>query len=519
MIQEKREYAAHSLSASPSEALLFDSLPDSTFLVGGTGRVLEANRVSEQTFGWTPSDVVGKSLNELLHGDFEPRDVAFSRTHLVAGPAPGTRPVVRARGQRRNGTEFRCEVSIAELRLPIAPARWIVTVRDTTDRDFHETRLRESIKMEAVAGLATRIANDFNNQLAVISGNLESWVLTQPEAVRPARELAAAREATLAAARIVRRLSNVGKPARSNLEVLDLRPLVQQVVTEIKRGLDPRITVRTSFGEGDWLVNADAEQLRDMLANCCQNGCEAMPDGGVLEVSIYRTGVPDWQDRPSKHGSHGEYVRIDITDTGRGIPREIVPRIFEPFFTTKDPTTGAGLGLASVYSILKQHEGGVSVESVLGSGTTFHIFLPQVSGEGAIRVLRADARRPSGSETILIVDDEPEVRSATRRALEHFGYHVLEAADGAAGVSTYQTERDRIGLVVLDIVMPGMSGWEVMAQLKRESASLPVVLVSGCAGPADQPQQIAARAEAFLRKPYELATLAQTVRRLLDERR
>lgn len=470
-------------------------------------------------FGWTPCDLEGKSLNELLVDEHEPRDVLFSRVHLLPGSEPGPCCVVRALGRRCDGTEFRCEVSIAKLRLCFEPASWIVTVRDTTDRDFHQTRLRESIKMEAVADLAARIANDFNNQLAVISGNLESLFLARPESTQPARELVAAREATRAAARVVRRISDVAKPAPSDLRVLDLRLLVQQVVTEIRQDVDSQITVETDFAEGDWLVNADVMQLQDMLANCCQNACEAMQEGGVLKVSIHDTAGPHQKDGPSRPGGQRDYVRIDISDTGRGIPQEILPRIFEPFFTTKEPPMGAGLGLAPIYDVLSQHKGGVDVESVAGAGTTFRIFLPRVERGAVAHDCEPDSARQSGGETILIVDDEPEVRSATRAALKHFGYHVLEASDGAQGVRTYEAECDRIQLVVLDVVMPVMSGWQVLTQLKNISPSLPVVLVSGSAVATDRPPQTDAHPDAFLRKPYELATLARTVRRLLDDRR
>jgi CheY-like chemotaxis protein len=214
-----------------------------------------------------------------------------------------------------------------------------------------------------------------------------------------------------------------------------------------------------------------------------------------------------------------EFLRIEVKDTGAGIPAEVLPRIFEPFFTTKEAGRGSGLGLATAYAVLRQHEGGITVESVVGAGSTFQIYLPR-SLEPQAPIAPALALEPgSGSGTILLVDDEPAVRRPLRQALGICGYVVLEAGDGLEALRIHGQRDTAVDLVVLDVKMPGMSGWDVLAELKRRAPALPVILTSGYTREDSTPPVAAAVPDGYLPKPYDLAELTAQVRQLLQQRR
>ncbi len=494
----------------PSWSLL-ELLPDSILLADAGGRVCRATSVAGGMFGWEPSELVGMRVAELLEQDA--RKPSGSKEILLPSqqPAMGYR-FLQARGRRKDTSAFGCEVGILTLASPIEGARWVVTVRPSAHREFQESRVRESVKMAALADLAACAANDFNNQLTAISGNLESAWLEIRESGGPGVEkLATAREATRRAARVVRRLSNLSNPAPSVLRPIDVTDVVSRAVAAVEPELRTIITINTTLNHGDWVVNGDAEQLVDILINCCLNARDAMPTGGLVTIATHRAVSHQMSGAMPVGEGRREHVRIDITDTGDGIPAEILPRIFDPFFTTKKNAPGAGLGLAAVYDVLAHHEGGVSVESTVGAGTTVHIFLPRTIASGADPAPAGEAA--SGNETILVIDDEAMVRQIARLTLEGCGYTVLEAADGSEGLQLYRQEQDRIGLVLLDLVMPGKTGLEVLAALRKITASVPVILVSG--GPADLPED--GGANAFIAKPYELRHLTDTVGRLLRE--
>lgn len=409
----------------------------------------------------------------------------------------------------------------AALRLRLGVADRMVRRRlaERAERDFLETRLRESVKLEALAALATGIANDFNNALAAISGSIElAWMQLEPGQQPALHELAVARDAGRRAARLVRRLVNCVNPTPSVLRPIDPRAFVGEAVAVLRREVDPLVSVETHFDHGDWRVRGDFEQLTDLLLNLGYNARDAIAGEGRIRIATARAtaeadGLP-----AGALGAH-QFVRIDVTDTGHGIPRDVLPRIFEPLFTTKEAGHGAGLGLATAYRVLQQHGGGIAMESRVPGGTTVRMYLPRTEEALGPSLTSRHEPRLRGTETILLVDNEVDIRHPMREALEHFGYAVLEASDGVEGLTTYEREAARIDLVVLDVVMPGRSGWEVLAELKRRDPLLPVMLVSGFAPRESAPTRTAQLADAFLPKPYALSDLVRAVRSLLDARR
>ncbi|HVO34710.1 MAG TPA: ATP-binding protein [Gemmatimonadales bacterium] len=406
----------------------------------------------------------------------------------------------------------------------MAPAtRAVSDTRDGSEatRRFRETQLRESVKMEALADLATGIANDFNNALAVISGSIELALShLSPDQHAVIQELVAGRAGAHRAARLVRRLFSCTRPAASVRRPVDPGTIVTAAADVLRRDLEGLVTVETAFDHGGRLVCADAEQITDILLNLGYNARDAMPEGGVLRLSTACFRSPDSAGLPVDFVGDREFVRLDVRDTGIGIAPDVLPRIFEPFFTTKSPARGAGLGLAMVYGVLRQHEGGVTVDTAVGAGTTFHVFLPVLSaGTGADAAGGVDpipgARAPgSESRTVLIVDDEVEIRRAGREALEQFGYAVLEAAHGMQALDLLRTTEREVALVILDVVMPGLSGWETLAELRRRWPTLPVIMTSGMPLLGTATPEAAA-AQCLLQKPYSLAELEREVQRLV----
>jgi CheY-like chemotaxis protein len=288
---------------------------------------------------------------------------------------------------------------------------------------------------------------------------------------------------------------------------LDPGHLLEEAAQVLRRDLDPRITLVACLDHGDWHVRADLEQLTDLLVSLGHNALEAMPAGGVLTLGTHRVAGGFGSGAPEAVAGR-EFVRVDVRDTGRGIPAEILPRIFEPFFTTKEAGRGSGLGLATAYAVLQQHEGGISVESAPGGGTTFQIFLPRT---------RDPVKDPAPA--LMLVDDEAAVRRPLRQALALCGYSVIEARDGLEALRLHAHEGGAIRLVVLDVKMPGISGWEVLGELKRRAPALPVILTSGYTREDSTPPVDAARPDAYLPKPYDLAELTGEVRRLLEAAR
>jgi PAS domain S-box-containing protein len=478
-----------------------------------SGQILQADHAAESLFRYEPGRLVGQPLSRLLQ---------------LLPQAPGEtqegQPADRGDlfvGRRSDGTTFPCDVTVHRGRLQATPRCWTAVVRDASAQIFREQQQCERAKVQAVETLVTSLTNDLNNALAVISGALELASSQGP--TEPASDLRLARHATRKAARLVRRLIGCTRPMPSALKPLDPARLVEECAAQLARELPPAITVIKHYDHGDWLVSADAEQMTDVLLNLGYNARDAMPAGGQLTFATSRVDRPPAEALLTHRGSDAQFVCLAVTDTGCGIPPDILPRIFDPFFTTKPPGRGAGLGLAMVYGILRQHGAGITVESSLRRGTTFRIYLrraPQMPGGplGGGTVGNSDRQRATTSPVVLVVDDEPDIRKPIRGALEQSGFEVLEAGNGAEALDLLSRSPRPVALVLLDVIMPGLSGWEVLTALKARTPSLPVLVMSGYAPREGVPPETVALADAFLNKPSSLSEIVATVRALLGER-
>jgi signal transduction histidine kinase/CheY-like chemotaxis protein len=395
---------------------------------------------------------------------------------------------------------------------------------EIAERTSLEQQLLQSQKMEALGQLAGGIAHDFNNLLTVIMGNLSLARIQSGQDAKTAALLQAAEQGTHRASDLTRQLLAVGRRTFNLPKAFDLHEVVTEVVQILKRTIDPRIVIDTPSPEVVWLVYADSGQMFQALMNLCVNARDAMPDGGRLQIALENV-TRKMHDNPAVDAAPGCFVRLIISDTGIGMEPDTCRRIFEPFFTTKEVGKGLGLGLAMVYGIVTQNKGTITVDSQLNQGSRFTIELPRhienkahtaVAAELVVENYEPSSQEGTG-ETVLVVEDEEQIRKLARRVLEQLGYVVLEAVDGVHGLTVYQEEQARIAAVILDLTMPKKSGLEVLATLRRLNPAVRVILSSGYSAAAQKLDLPRLGVMAFLQKPYVPNELARTLRNVLDQ--
>jgi two-component system NtrC family sensor kinase len=383
-----------------------------------------------------------------------------------------------------------------------------------------ENQLRQAQKMEAVGQLAAGVAHDFNNILTVVQGNASLMLAGKPDDspdYRPLQDICAASER---AARLVTQLMTFCRRQTVELRPTNLTQTLGSIAEMMPRFLTPTIKVHAHIAAGLPLVSADAAMMETLLMNLAVNARDAMPGGGILNIAASSLTLGSAEVSSNPDARAGQFVRLSVSDTGSGIPPEVLPRIFEPFFTTKPVGKGTGLGLATVYGIARQHHGWVEVQSRVNHGTSFHIYLPALSASEPRKTPPPISRaKPSAArETILVVDDEPDLRELVAQVLETGGYKVISAGSGAQALEQWAKHRGEIHLLLTDIVMPdGLTGRKLANQLQSEDPRLRVIFTSGYN--AGQPGTELATIEPrnFLAKPYRPATLLQLVRDCLDQ--
>jgi PAS domain S-box-containing protein len=419
-----------------------------------------------------------------------------------------------------NGNTVTLEIIDSFIELHERPLLILSLFRDVTMQRQLEEQLRQSQKMEAIGQLAGGVAHDFNNILTVIQGHAALLMgANLPETSgKSAQQIVQASER---AAGLTRQLLTFSRRQLIQPKRLDMNRVIGNMTNMLSRLLGEDVALQLNYCQSSPIVEADASMLEQVLLNLVVNARDAMPKGGQLAIHIAVVDVDTMYGGGQSESRAGRFVCLSVTDTGIGIAPENLHRIFEPFFTTKEIGKGTGLGLATVYGIVKQHQGWIEVDSQVDKGTTFRIYLPSVESE--VKVAEKQTAQVSirgGNETILLVEDEPPVCELVSRVLRKYGYRVLSAGDGVEAIEIWRDHKDEIALLLTDLVMPNnINGRELAEKLCAERPDLKVIFTSGYSADIVGRDFKLEPELNFLQKPYHPQTLALTVRRCLDGKR
>ena len=420
---------------------------------------------------------------------------------------------------RKGGEVFQATTRFMPVSWEDRPAM-LCLIQDATRQGDLESQLLYAKKMEAVGTLAGGIAHDFNNHLQGISGYIQLLMMRGDRDRTEQGWLLQIERSVKRAAALTKQLLIFSRKEESRLEPIDLNEVVRQAQKTLARTIPESITAELRLAAELASVDGDAVQLEHVLFNLGINAKDAMPGGGKIVIETRNVHLDEAFCRNHAGVKPGAYVELTFADSGHGMDRETLERIFEPFYTTKGVGSGIGLGLAIVYGIVQSHHGLILCESNRDAGTTFRVYLPAQEREGAAPAKeerkRGDYR---GAETIIIVDDEPDIIDIGQNTLEQFGYTVLTARSGEEAVEIYTRQGDRIDLVILDLGMPGMGGERCLRELLRMNPAVKVLIASGYAATQTVHSILEAGATGFMAKPYRLEDMLKKVREVLDGER
>jgi PAS domain S-box-containing protein len=510
--EQKKAAALHSARSEARYRSLVQSSAYGIYRSSPEGKFLDVNPALIAMLGYGSAD-------ELLRLD--PGDELFAsgaeHARLVQqSRSTGRIDGVEVRWKRKNGIPITVRISGRAVTGGEVADEMEAIVEDITDRRALEEQFRQAQKMEAVGRLAGGVAHDFNNLLMVISGYTEVMLETIDSAHPLHAKACAIRQASDRATTLTRQLLAFSRKQLLELKIVDVNPIVEDMERLLRPLIGENIELTTNLTADSTYTRADAGQLEQVLMNLVVNAKDAMPSGGRIAIKTQNITLDDARSGGKTFIRPGDYVMISVSDNGHGMDKDTQSRIFEPFFTTKEKSKGTGLGLSTVYGIVKQSDGYLMVESELGCGTTFVIYLPKIEGIAETRddpPTRKDAM--VGSETVLLVEDEESVRQLVKETLERKGYRVLEAENGEAGLTVAAQHQQQIDLVITDVVMPHLGGQELAQRLRASRPEIKVLYLSGYTEDAVVGEGTVESGKAFLQKPFTLQSLARKVREVL----
>ena len=503
--------------AAPARAMenagdLFRDAPMGVAFADAAGTISEANAALAKFFG------VSGALTNRNFGDLVQQGERAQVMALIGKAASGETGLsaIELRGMKSANGEER----MAELFASTMGGKAILYLVDVSEQKALETKFAQSQKMQAVGQLAGGVAHDFNNLLTVIIGNCE-FLLMRHQAGDPSfKEINEVHQNALRAAALVSQLLAFSRKQTMQPKTLALGEVVGELAQMLRRLVGEGITLNVEREPDLWAVHADEAQLGNAIINLVVNARDAMPSGGTVTIRTANQTVSQSSALGTAIMPAGDYVRIEVADTGTGMSQEIQSKIFDPFFTTKPVGQGTGLGLATVYGIVKQSGGFITVDSEVGKGTAFNIYLPRRNLDAVeaapVEAAPLVARDVTGQDTILLVEDEEAVRSFAARALRMRGYQVLEAGGGEEALEIVKQGTSKIDLIITDVVMPNMDGPTMVRAVKAMNPALPVIFMSGYAEEAFRRNDQNSEDIHFLPKPFGLKQLAAKVKEVLS---
>ena len=487
---------------------LFENATDGIIVLDKNSIIVNANDKACEMHGFTRESLVGAHIR-LLVGDSD-RDTITRKTRRILD---GESLVFEAKNNKKDGTSIYVEISSKAI--TIGNEVFIQSFyRDITEKKKFQEHVLQSQKMESIGVLAGGIAHDFNNILTAILGHTD---LIRRFAVlneKATRSLNVIEDASRRAGRMISKLLGFARKSKYERTPINLNDVVYETIKLLEQVFKKSIDLSVELDNRLPLIQGDVNQMEQVIMNFLVNARDAMPNGGRIVIKTQaRTVVKGMPDVPP-YVPPGEYVQISVSDTGTGIPEDIKNKIFEPFFTTKEQGKGTGLGLSMVYGAINDHQGYLSVESTLGVGSVFTVFLP-AAAPATVSGTKEAVNHGSGKQTLLIVDDEQDILDIMRDSLENQGYKVFASSDSTVAIDIYRRIFNDVALVITDIVMPGIDGRELIRQIKVINPDVKVLAISGYTKYVGEKEDIK-DIDGFLQKPFESYYLLSVVKRILE---
>jgi PAS domain S-box-containing protein len=506
----ERKRAEEALQASEEKYRLLVQNSNDAIFVAQDDVIKFPNLKTEELMGYPASELVKIPFVNHIHPD--DRDIVFEKQRKrLEGQKSSSTYSFRIRNQA--GEELWVEMNSVVILWEGRPAT-LNFMRDVTEKKKLEAQFLQAQKMEAVGTLAGGIAHDFNNLLMGIQGHASLMILDLGPSHPHYRMLKSIEEQVKSGADLTWQLLSFARGGKYEVKPTDLNAIIKKTSSLFSR-TKKEISIQRKPQQDLWPVEVDRGQIEQVLLNLYVNAWQAMPGGGTLFLETKNVILNENYVKPF-YVQPGNYVKISVTDTGVGMDHKTQQRIFDPFFTTKEMGRGTGLGLATVYGIIKSHGGIINVYSEKGRGATFTIYLP-ASEKKIEKEKKLPEKLLKGEETILLVDDEEVVINVSRMALEKLGYKVIMARSGQEAVEIYQNHKDGIDLVILDMIMPGMEGGKTFDFLKRINPDLRAILSSGYSINDEANGIIERGCQAFIQKPFSIGDLSLKIREVLDK--
>lgn len=510
-ITERKRYEEELRESEAFLRTMFESVPEGIKILSADGTILQINHTGMTlTEADSLDQVIGKSIYDII----VPEDREKFRS-LIKSVYQGKKEMVEFEIIGLKGSRKNLETHAAPLYTTTGEIIGVLSVeRDITERKKLELQLLRAQRLESLGTLASGVAHDLNNILSPIT--LAAQLLKK--SVKGEKDISLINSIVMSAQRgadVVKQVLTFARGTEGGRSLLQSKYIVAEIEKIIKETFPRNITIKTDMPSNLWVINANSTQIHQVLMNLCVNARDAMPKGGTLSIKAENIILDEYFVHKYKGSAPGPHLVISVSDTGTGIPKELLPKIFDPFFTTKGIEQGTGLGLSTVYGIVKSHGGFINVYSEENKGTTFKVYIPAVLTEEDRAEQAAEEQIPAGNnETILVVDDEEALKEMLRASLEMFNYNVMTASDGAEAVALFVEHRHSIAAIVTDMMMPYMDGEAMIRAVHKIDPNVKIIATSGLTS-GKNPEEAGIKVHAFVQKPYTTQQLLKTLRNVL----